>query len=552
MVGLLFFSVINISEAQQKAGINFEKGKWQKILEKAKKENKLIFFDCYTSWCGPCKWMDQHVFNNDTVIEFYNSNFICVKMDMEKGEGFDLAKRYTLKSYPSFLYLNHNGEVLHRRSGKMNPAGIIAIGKEALDPDKRLASYAGLFLKNNSDSKVAFSYFKLLGEAGLIDNQMIEKYFLSQSDSSLMTSYNWKIIYSFSSYQSREFNYLESHKEAFSKLYGKDSVEEKINWIYSSMLNFAHEHKNKKDFELLKNKLLRLNTKDAGKIIQRAELNLQNLPYNDMKNALMVKDSIIGPVNVCKGYGTINDNGWEENSIWFKLNIQTDTLLTFDIVPIDSLDDYDFSVYKCSGPDCLKKVNTRRVLADRRCDSYCTSKSGITGLSAYTSAKQIGRGFGPAYVAGIPAKAGEVYYIAVNYAEMYIKKLQIPFGFTIYFYNYWPKRNAVALNQVYFENNKAILSKKSFFELDKLASTLSKNEMVIEIRGHTDDLGNETDNQNLSEKRAKVIVDYLISKKINPTRLFYKGYGSTKPIATNETEEGRKKNRRVEFFIVMY
>ncbi|MCZ8284070.1 MAG: OmpA family protein, partial [Bacteroidia bacterium] len=71
-------------------------------------------------------------------------------------------------------------------------------------------------------------------------------------------------------------------------------------------------------------------------------------------------------------------------------------------------------------------------------------------------------------------------------------------------------------------------------------------------RGHTDNLGYETDNQKLSEKRAKVIVDYLISKKISSDRLFYKGYGSKNPIATNETEEGRKQNRRVEFFIVMY
>lgn len=71
----------------------------------------------------------------------------------------------------------------------------------------------------------------------------------------------------------------------------------------------------------------------------------------------------------------------------------------------------------------------------------------------------------------------------------------------------------------------------------------------IEINGHTDNIGKEADNQKLSEKRAEAIVDYLVSKGIEKRRLSAAGFGSTQPIASNETEEGRKKNRRATFLI---
>jgi len=74
--------------------------------------------------------------------------------------------------------------------------------------------------------------------------------------------------------------------------------------------------------------------------------------------------------------------------------------------------------------------------------------------------------------------------------------------------------------------------------------------MTIEVRGHTDAKGSDSYNLRLSENRAKSVVDYLVSKGVNPKRLKYKGYGKSIPIDTNETEEGRSKNRRVEFKII--
>jgi outer membrane protein OmpA-like peptidoglycan-associated protein len=74
--------------------------------------------------------------------------------------------------------------------------------------------------------------------------------------------------------------------------------------------------------------------------------------------------------------------------------------------------------------------------------------------------------------------------------------------------------------------------------------------MRIEIRGHTDGHGSAEYNQRLSENRAKAVVDYLVSKGIDPKRLHYKGYGKSQPVDTNTTDEGRAHNRRVEFHIL--
>lgn len=73
-------------------GIQFREGSWKEILEIAKKENKLVFVDNYTSWCGPCKKMVSEIFPLKEVGDFYNANFICYKLDCEKGDGVGSGK----------------------------------------------------------------------------------------------------------------------------------------------------------------------------------------------------------------------------------------------------------------------------------------------------------------------------------------------------------------------------------------------------------------------------------------------------------------------------
>ncbi len=106
------------------------------------------------------------------------------------------------------------------------------------------------------------------------------------------------------------------------------------------------------------------------------------------------------------------------------------------------------------------------------------------------------------------------------------------------------------LKNVLFKSGSAALLEDSYEELDQLFRLLSTNpELKIQINGHTDNVGNEATNQTLSTARAKAVADYLIGLKINPTRIKYKGFGKSKPIDSNDTETGRRNNRRTEFEI---
>ena len=107
------------------------------------------------------------------------------------------------------------------------------------------------------------------------------------------------------------------------------------------------------------------------------------------------------------------------------------------------------------------------------------------------------------------------------------------------------------LKDIFFEFDKSTILQQSYFELMRLVSLLEAYpEMRIEIGGHTDGKGSDSYNQRLSENRAKAVSDYLISKGVSEKRLQYKGYGKSRPIDSNETEEGRANNRRVEFRIL--
>ena len=109
----------------------------------------------------------------------------------------------------------------------------------------------------------------------------------------------------------------------------------------------------------------------------------------------------------------------------------------------------------------------------------------------------------------------------------------------------------IVIDNIYFEFDKAILLEKSFPTLDYLVKELLKNpQLTVEISGHTDDIGSNEYNLNLSLERAVSVIDYLIEKGVPADNLISKGYGEEDPIADNSTDEGRSQNRRVEMKIV--
>jgi outer membrane protein OmpA-like peptidoglycan-associated protein len=110
---------------------------------------------------------------------------------------------------------------------------------------------------------------------------------------------------------------------------------------------------------------------------------------------------------------------------------------------------------------------------------------------------------------------------------------------------------ALILDNVLFETGSANLKSSSRAELNELAKVLTANQNIkIQINGHTDNVGDASNNKTLSEERAKAVYDYLMVNGIEEVRLSYKGFGDTRPIATNDTDGGKKRNRRTDFIIL--
>lgn len=98
-------------------GTQFFKGTFAQALAKAKQENKKLMVDCYTLWCGPCRYMATNVFPNDTLGKFMNEHFVCMKLDMEHGEGPERNKTFNVKAYPTFIFFDADGKEMNRFEG---------------------------------------------------------------------------------------------------------------------------------------------------------------------------------------------------------------------------------------------------------------------------------------------------------------------------------------------------------------------------------------------------------------------------------------------------
>lgn len=176
-------------------GIRFGEGAWNETLAQAAKENKLVFLDCYTSWCAPCKWMDKNVFVLKNVADFYNAQFINTKLDMEKGEGIGLRKKYNVQSFPTYLFINAKGEVVHRTGSRMSAEEFLEEGRMAADPDRSLSALAKRYAGGQRDVPFLLNYYLALNRS---DRQTAEKVAGeitgNMTDSSLRTPLGWKVI----------------------------------------------------------------------------------------------------------------------------------------------------------------------------------------------------------------------------------------------------------------------------------------------------------------------------------------------------------------------
>jgi thiol-disulfide isomerase/thioredoxin len=184
---LLFLILLSFSTyASDDKGIRFTEGSWSQVLSEAKKQNKLIFIDIYTTWCGPCKVMSAKVFTDAKVGEKFNETFINFKIDAEKGEGIALAKTYAITAYPTYLFVNANAELVYRSIGAMPAEKFLIEADKAISSGKNYKSSEELnkeFQSGKRDAEFLYEYMKRKSLNGSENTILLDEYLKSIPES---------------------------------------------------------------------------------------------------------------------------------------------------------------------------------------------------------------------------------------------------------------------------------------------------------------------------------------------------------------------------------
>lgn len=169
LVNIVFVSLIvcfcgQVWGQEVTEGVAFEEEgtSFAQVLQKAKSSGKLVFVDCYTSWCGPCKMMAKSVFPQKTVGDFMNPKFVSLKMNMETGEGPEWAEKWQISAYPTFIVFTATGQEIGRFLGGCSAEEFIEKITKASE-DKTSAEMDKRFADGERDEAFLYSYLNTLG-----------------------------------------------------------------------------------------------------------------------------------------------------------------------------------------------------------------------------------------------------------------------------------------------------------------------------------------------------------------------------------------------------
>ena len=234
------FIEANLYPFQKKAcvGIMFEDLTFEQALAKAQATRSMLFIDCYTSWCGPCRHMAENVFPLEKVGDFMNQ-FICVKYDMEKGEGPELAKKFKVQAYPTFVILNWDGTLRHKLVGSADPDEFMECVKVAFDDEKAFGTLQAKYESGNRDKAFLARYIQALLDAYDPDAPRVAKeLFDSLTDEEKVSGEYWFLFSNdqLAAYGSEFFHYLLANHDKFVASLGAEKVDGYMASLYENKL----------------------------------------------------------------------------------------------------------------------------------------------------------------------------------------------------------------------------------------------------------------------------------------------------------------------------
>ena len=248
----LFFLVFTQMASAQ--GIEFFSGTWPEALEKAKKEELLIFVDAYASWCGPCKRMAAQTFPDPKAGEFFNANFLNLKIDMEKPENAEFAQKYPVNSYPTLMFIDAEGTIVLKEVGGKNVDQLLETGRKALGKNDKSIDFEKKYAEGDRDPKMLFNYVRALNAAGKPSLKITNEYLNTQED--LSSEFNLKFILEGTvEADSRVFDLLVKHRDQIVAVTSAEAVNARVEKACKKTVSKAIEFKDKALLEEAKNKM---------------------------------------------------------------------------------------------------------------------------------------------------------------------------------------------------------------------------------------------------------------------------------------------------------
>ena len=218
-------------------GIQFFEGTWKEAMEKAKQEEKLLFIDCYAKWCGPCKAMAKNTFTVKEVGEYYNENFINLKLDMEEADGVSFGHKYAVSAYPTLYFLDGEGKIVKKMMGGQRPDGLIQLGKDAIKSNDQSSKYEEKYIAGDRSYDLVLGYVKALNAAGKPSGKIANDYIRSKPDiteDQLLLFYFESLVEA----DSRIFQLVVDHRTKLDNLVGYQMLHQKLT---SSLNNSAQK-----------------------------------------------------------------------------------------------------------------------------------------------------------------------------------------------------------------------------------------------------------------------------------------------------------------------
>lgn len=217
-IAIGLFSTFLVSSAFAQ-GIKFEKGSLQSLIDKAKTEKKLLFIDAMADWCGPCKLMDKNIFSKTEVGNFYNANFINAKFDMQKDAvGREIAQKFNVYSFPTFLFINGEGQLVVENKGYMDEKSFLQLGKEAANATTILAEVKDKFLKGDHSPEVLATVIRTYTQSDMeLAKKASEIYFDKKKDATLSQEEVGFLLSFLRSTEDKHYTYFKKYRTEIEK-----------------------------------------------------------------------------------------------------------------------------------------------------------------------------------------------------------------------------------------------------------------------------------------------------------------------------------------------